>query len=88
MTGVLTVPGFILFGQRTISGLRMPPSYKKPLPARQGVLWVAGVFGVSGTCSPPLSEQKTTMVFSLKWSASIFSSTRPTASSSVSTIAA
>jgi len=88
LTGTSDVrPAVTWPGQRTIKGTRKPPSYRKPLPARYGVLCVEGLSGDSSTCSPPLSETKTTRVRSARRRSSSLSRTCPTQVSSVFTMA-
>ena len=82
MTGTpLTRPGATSPGQRTISGTRMPPSYRKPLLPLSGARSATSL-------QPPLSEVKTTRVFSARPSSSSAVSSRPMAASMQVTMAA
>ena len=83
-----TRPAATLPGMLTISGTRMPPSYSCPFAPRSGAFDVAGVSGPSLTDRPPLSEVKTTSVFSRSPRSSSLRTTRPTLSSTLCSIAA
>ena len=84
----MTVEGRIRPGQRISRGSRIPPSYKCPLPARNGALLVIRTVDLPSKFNPPLSEKNITTVRSATPAFSIAPSTLPTDASSVSTIAA
>ena len=79
VTWVLVVPGAQWPGQRTIAGIRRPPSRSSVFRPVNGQ--------VSANRSPPLSLVKITIVSSAMPARSSASSTRPTCRSRSSTIA-